>query len=501
MLNRIKTKKENLALIGILLLGIVLRLLWIDRRGIWYDDAFSILLAKQPIAQIISGTAADTMPPLYYLLLHFWMMISREIAWLRGLNLILFLALQGVMYFWVRRIASKRAALLAIFFASIAPFLIYHTQEIRMYMLLVLCQTAYLFFFTHWIKEDTQRKITKSGIGMLLCGSAAFYSHNLAIFGLVIPAVYLLMRRDFRRLLHWAGYFVGMIILFVPWLIFVPGQIDKIQTAFWTTRPGLIEVIQSVYGLLSFLPQANLWMLISGVLCFQFLFLLVWESLKQRRNIPYFGLFILGIGFIPIVLFIVSYFMRPVYVARGFILSAVVIYCLAAILIGLNWYTGFSKIMIGLLVLISVISMVFYYPYNAFPRSPFAEACSYLDKQTSGGTNGLVLHDNKLSSFPCLVYQPGLRQEFLGDEPGTHNDTFAYASQVAMQLFPVQSMDEAITGQAEIYYVVFTRALQEYAGLDQGEYPALDTLSQEFDEEDVRYFNDLAVYHYVKTTD
>jgi hypothetical protein len=239
--------------------------------------------------------------------------------------------------------------------------------------------------------------------------------------------------------------------------------------------------------------------MITGVLCFQLLGLLGWEFIKQRQEIAQRALIGLGMGFIPLVLFILSYFMRPVYVARGFILSGIVLYCMAGILAARGWPTVFGKIIIGLMILISGISLPFYYSFTSFPRSPFAQACAAVKEQVGEQSAEIaVLHDNKLSSFPCVVYEPGLPQMFLGDEVGSHNDTLALASQQAMQLFPETSIQAALKNKSEVYFFVFTRALDEYAALHTDLYPALAYLQTNYQELDVTYYNDLAVYHYAK---
>ena len=55
-----------------MILGFSLRLYGITSESIWLDEAFSIQLAKHGPFEIIRKTASDVHPPLYYLLLHFW---------------------------------------------------------------------------------------------------------------------------------------------------------------------------------------------------------------------------------------------------------------------------------------------------------------------------------------------------------------------------------------------------------------------------------------------
>ena len=83
-----KNTKE-IVFVSIFLLGFILRVLFINSREIAYDDSFSYFLARQSFSEIIKGTAADTMPPLYYFLLHIWMQISNELWFLRLLNVMI----------------------------------------------------------------------------------------------------------------------------------------------------------------------------------------------------------------------------------------------------------------------------------------------------------------------------------------------------------------------------------------------------------------------------
>ncbi len=70
-------------LILVLALALIVRLMGIISRPIWYDEAFSILLAEQEPAAILSGTlapdadssAAEEHPPAYYFALWGWIQL------------------------------------------------------------------------------------------------------------------------------------------------------------------------------------------------------------------------------------------------------------------------------------------------------------------------------------------------------------------------------------------------------------------------------------------
>ena len=126
---------------------------------------------------IISGTAADTMPPFYYFLLHFWGFISQQIWFLRSLNVLLSITTIYMVYILVTSFGGKKAGLLAAFFTAISPFQVYHAQEIRMYVILELAiDHAHIFFLTTIFQNRTnsQKGISGSWNDPFWCGRFVF---------------------------------------------------------------------------------------------------------------------------------------------------------------------------------------------------------------------------------------------------------------------------------------------------------------------------------------
>lgn len=111
--------------------------MWIGMgQSVWFDEAYSILVARHAPAEIIGLAAADTHPPAYYLVLHAWAGVWGwgEFA-LRSLSVLAYglsLLLAGVL---VRRMFGTRAAVLTSIFLLFAPLLMRYGFEIRMYSL------------------------------------------------------------------------------------------------------------------------------------------------------------------------------------------------------------------------------------------------------------------------------------------------------------------------------------------------------------------------------
>ena len=484
-------KKKHWILLGaITLLALALRLYGLETRDLWYDEAFSFFLSEQSLPDIVSGTAADTEPPLYYFLLHFWLNLGQTPFTLRLLSVLLSMGIVLVVFDLTRRLAGNSAGLWAALLTAISPFQIYHAQEMRMYGLLALTQISYYWIFVRLQNHEKPNKALWLWAGLVIAGTAAMYSQSLAIFGLVLPDIYLLLKRDWRRLRNLVIAQAAILILSIPWLIHVPGQIQKIQTAFYTPVPGFIEVFQAVLQTHAFMPLEGWLLTIAAVLSLQCMVMVSLEAHKAR-NLDSIGFTVLLWLGLPALLFSASYLMRPVFVPRGFITAMLGYFILAGWIIALSWKKGIGLIIASTFIILAAISLPSYYSFSEFPRSEFRIAAQYLMENAA---DDLIVHDNKLSYFPAHFYDPDLDQVFLPDEPGSHNDTYALASQQAIELFPADSLEDAVSEEDTVWFVVFSRAIEEYKGAGELTHPVLAELDKRYRLDQHNYFGDLEIY-------
>jgi 4-amino-4-deoxy-L-arabinose transferase-like glycosyltransferase len=410
--------------------GLILRLPGLETRPIWYDEAFSILLAARPFGQVVSGTAADTMPPLYYAMLGLWQSLGQAIWAQRLLNVFLGVALIGLVFLLGRELYGRTAAGWAAALAAVSPLLVYHAQELRMYTLLTLSLTGYVLCFV-LARQGGGRRARGWWAGVVLAGTLALYTHNLAIFSIVALDAFLLLRRDWAGLSRLLLAQVAMIVLFLPWLRFVPGQVQKIQEAFWTPRPGLLEGVQALVSFHSSLPLES-WLLILGVTASRLAVSLAAYIFLRRLPLTWRRL----LACLLLVPPLCSSSLRPScarYSSCGLSLSLVGYLLLAGRAISEVRPRALGWILAGAFAAAAAVGLPAQATHRTFPRSPFREAAAHLAATTAG--EDLVLHSNKLSYFPMVVYDSRLPQSFLADEPGSHNDTLAPATQASPRAF------------------------------------------------------------------
>ncbi len=444
-----------ISILLVFIIGISLRLLFINTREIAYDDAFSYFLARNDYQKIIMGTSFDTMPPLYYFLLHNWLTISKALWFLRLLNIFINLLTGIFVYKLAGNLFNKRTAGIAVLLYMISPFQIYHSQELRMYALLEFGQIGFYFSILKLINDKGKHQIFWSALSIIF-GVIAMYSHNLGFIGIIAVNLVGFWIKNKKTFLKIIGIEFGILILSSPWFYFLPQQIEKVQAAFWTIKPGLIDIIQSPLTLFSFLPMPLVITAFALIVILQsFIFLLI-NTFRSKSKTIYLvcSLFF----FTPVLLFIMSYVVKPVFVPRIFIASSVWFFILFAYFIMENWKVVTGKINLILFILMCAISLPFYYGYNLFPRSQFSNLSTYLNKLDK---NIAIIHENKLSFFPTIFYKETRNSFYIMDEPGTPNDTLATGSQIALGYIASNSIDDFLDRE-HLYFVAFQQSIDEY---------------------------------------
>ena len=214
-----------LGIVALLAVSVLLRTQALD-TGFWIDEGLSVGIADRPFDEIPGVLRQDGSPPLYYLLLHFWLAIAgRSEESVHGLSL-LFALLCVPAAFWAGwTVFGRRTAWIAALLTAVNPFLTHYAQEGRMYALVVLLG---IVSTTFWLQAFTTRADTVRrgpAIGFAVAFAAMLYTHNWALFfGAATGVAWLVLlwragpgeRR--RLLLTGLLAYGGVILLYAPWL-------------------------------------------------------------------------------------------------------------------------------------------------------------------------------------------------------------------------------------------------------------------------------------------
>lgn len=115
-----------------------LRVLLLGTKGMWLDETFSVWLANHSVPDMMHWIVRiDQHPPLYYLLLHYWIAHYGDTPYYARLLSALFGTVTiPIMYLIGKRMSGAMVGLVAAIFMTFSPFSIYYAQETRMYTLL-----------------------------------------------------------------------------------------------------------------------------------------------------------------------------------------------------------------------------------------------------------------------------------------------------------------------------------------------------------------------------
>ncbi|MBI4492338.1 MAG: hypothetical protein HY690_06050 [Chloroflexi bacterium] len=208
------------------LAALALRLVRLDERSLWLDEAFTAWLAAQPVATIL--TYPDYHPPLYTLFLHFWARLGPWAASDAGLRLPSALASAagvGLSTWLVRRLRLPGARLVAILGIT-CSLSVWYAQEARMYALpgFVLLAAAAALALLAALPAHGAAGLRRTEFllwtGYAIAMTLALYLHyDALVVGVGLNLTYLvLVRPDERRLIGWAVANFVVVVLYVPHL-------------------------------------------------------------------------------------------------------------------------------------------------------------------------------------------------------------------------------------------------------------------------------------------
>ena len=122
----------------IALVGGFLRVFLLESKAMWLDETFSVWLANHSVVDLLGWTVKiDQHPPLYYLLLHYWMALKGDTPYnVRLLSVLFGAGTIPIIYLIGKRMSGAVMGLVASALMALSLFNIFFAQETRMYTLL-----------------------------------------------------------------------------------------------------------------------------------------------------------------------------------------------------------------------------------------------------------------------------------------------------------------------------------------------------------------------------
>lgn len=259
------------AFVGLILIGIGLRVFALDEQGYWHDEIYSVahlsgfdayllpssdLNAFEPprqagkwLEELQESRFSQTLdrnlvheghPPLYQLGLKGWtLLFGRSIEAVRSFSLVPAVLTIPILYLIGLCLRGPRLAAGTAMLVAVSPYHIYYSIEARNYAwALLFSSLGLLAVIALW--QNVESKAQKWwGVWWLAVVGACFTHYYAGLYCVVLAAVLLAFR---RRSLGGTLKLGGPFLAFLPWLPVLQAQIDVHSADHWTVgSPGALE--------------------------------------------------------------------------------------------------------------------------------------------------------------------------------------------------------------------------------------------------------------------
>lgn len=306
-------------------------------------------------------------PPLYEILLHFWINILgiselsvRIPSLIFSCLTVLFIYKIGIKYL------NNRVALCASSIFIFSNYQILFAHEARVYALLGLLTVISMYLFmgifydskTNTNSEDNKRfnfKATKKYIMLAVINTLIIYSHYFGFFVLIIQFLFLMFNYPFL-IKHWKKVLLSagiLALLYSPFILVISKRFIESSGGTWVQPPSGLESIYNMLWMFSNAPVATV--CIIAILVFA-LFKYVANFKNELKNI-YSGFIVFWFVFIFFFMFSVSFWI-PMFMDRYLMPAAIAFPLLVGIcadyLIKTSKYKLVMPLVVSLLFIITV---------------------------------------------------------------------------------------------------------------------------------------------------
>ena len=237
-MEKIKEKLKAITLkqwhIVIIVAGILFIALGAFHNNIWFDESYSVGLARHTFGEIWSIGGHDVHPILYYWMLRIvYLITGGSIMAYRIFSVIPSAILIILGYTHIRKDFGERTGFIFSFLSAFLPEMAVYAVEIRMYSWAILAVTVLAIYAYRLLKEDNTKNWIIFGISSL--SSIYLHYYGLMAAGLinVILLVYLIIKKRKKGIIFIISFGVIQALAYLPWLVNFVTQLSNVSNGFW----------------------------------------------------------------------------------------------------------------------------------------------------------------------------------------------------------------------------------------------------------------------------
>ena len=180
---------NKIGIILITVIGLILRLVAIDKpEGLWNDEYVSYMIAATPFTEgFWHAVKSQCHMPLYYLYLKITMLLFGSSDLILRLSSLLTGILSILAMYFVGKEKNSRTAFYCSAFTAFSSFLIYYSQEVRLYSILFLFSALTLLFATRLVKKTDIKNLCLFSLSAFL----VLFTHTIGFVFVFFILIYL----------------------------------------------------------------------------------------------------------------------------------------------------------------------------------------------------------------------------------------------------------------------------------------------------------------------
>lgn len=393
MKNIINNIKKESIIVGLIIICFIFRIYKLDFQSPWGDELFTLInsSSSKTFGEIFDILKVDVHPPLYYYIVHVFFNIFGDSIFLARL-ISVFFAIVGMisLYFLAIELFNKRKiGVIAVALLVVNHFLIYYSQEARMYSMLFFTTTMSFLFLIKFIKKPS----FKSAILHAFFALLMIYTHFFALFTLFAEYIILLFfvitsDKLYRKKIFHYSFLSGVItaIVYIPALIIFLTASSK--TSFWIPIPES-DVYTSMYKEFFGFSEIPIFIVTLAILYF---FVRLFNKKQKNINIvttdknifPFFILFV-WVFITLLIPFILSYVNLPIIISRYFIniIPPIILFAAAGFFYMRSDILKYS--LISVFVFYSLTDLFFVKDYyNRIMKTQYREVSQFVIEKNKG---------------------------------------------------------------------------------------------------------------------
>lgn len=403
----------------IIMTALLLRCVALD-KSFQGDELLSVLDARD-LNNVTLKLMNDSHPPLYFYMLHFWMKVSANEAFLRFLSVMFGIGLCVIVYLLGKEMFEEQTGLIAALVSACAPVAVWSSQYVRTYSAAVFFIALSILFLVKLIRSEG--KSIFYWAGFTLSSIAAMYTFYFAALFIIAENIFIFfvfLKRS-RFLQKWIASQSLIFAAYLPWIPFFLSQrssyaghpqiMDKI--GFYTGSLNIGAIMRGGAGMigidprfmakhaLSYHPVAKV---LAGFIVAAALILFILIVLKQVRSANntreerIFTLLLLSLAIIPFgIAVIMSRVFKIVLMSHYFIAGFICLLLFLVFAVNRSGPKFFKKAVLPAVIILYLLRLVFLYSDKGMD---FKGAREYIQKTCSAKT---ALVSPSQSTFGGLV--------------------------------------------------------------------------------------------------